>query len=81
VERAEAKVFANRERYKSVLITQPLRRAYSKLFMFSAKYQDILRMYMYIYIYVLVISPEHGSIAVGSTRILSWIIATIDQKE
>jgi hypothetical protein len=27
VERAEAKVFANRERYKNFLITKPLRRA------------------------------------------------------
>jgi hypothetical protein len=27
VERAEAKVLANRERYKNFLITQPLRRA------------------------------------------------------
>jgi hypothetical protein len=45
VERSEAKVFANRERYKNFIITQPLRRAYGKLFTFSGNYQDALRMY------------------------------------
>jgi hypothetical protein len=40
VERPEAKVFANRERYKKFLITQALQRAYGKLFTFSRNYQD-----------------------------------------
>jgi hypothetical protein len=61
VERAEAKVFANRERYKNYFITKPLRRAYGKLFTFSGNYQDTPRTsmgilyryeYRYIYIYV-----------------------------
>jgi hypothetical protein len=43
VERAEAKVFANREGYKNFLITQPFRRAYGKLFTFSGNYRDKLR--------------------------------------
>jgi hypothetical protein len=47
VERAEAKVFANREHYKNFLITQPLRRACSKLFTFSGNYQDTLRILHY----------------------------------
>jgi hypothetical protein len=42
VERAEAKVFANRERYKNFSIKHPLRRAYGKLFTFSGNYQDAL---------------------------------------
>jgi hypothetical protein len=45
VERAEAKIFANRKRYKIFLITQPLRKAYGKLFTFSGNYRDALRTY------------------------------------
>jgi hypothetical protein len=52
VERAEAKVFANRERYKNFLFTQPLRRAYDKLFTFSRNYQDALRIYINIKIHI-----------------------------
>jgi hypothetical protein len=37
-ERAEAKVFANREHYKNFFITKPLRRAYGKVFTFSGNY-------------------------------------------
>jgi hypothetical protein len=43
VERAEAKEFANRDRYKNFLITKPLRIAKRKLFTFSGNYQDTLR--------------------------------------
>jgi hypothetical protein len=43
VERAEAKVFANRERYNIFLIMQPLRRANGKLLTFSGNYRDALR--------------------------------------
>jgi hypothetical protein len=47
VERAEAKVFANRERYKNYFITKPLRRAYGKLFTLSGNYQDTPRLCEY----------------------------------
>ncbi len=40
VEKAEAKVFAKRERYKKRLITKPLRRAYGKFFTFSGNHRD-----------------------------------------
>jgi hypothetical protein len=48
VERAEAKVFANRERYKNFFVTLSLRRAYGKLFTFSGNYQDALRIFAHL---------------------------------